>query len=114
MLSQMAFEVAALHAAMTSCNDSLSAGGADRRVLSEASREDLVEGVDHVLSRLLPSLALAVHARHFRDAGDDQAILIGLEDDGQIQRGSAMVNTVLAGAVERRSFVAILSRDQHF
>ena len=84
----MALEVAALHAAMTSRADSQTAASSTASALPETNREDLVESVDHVLPRLLAALALAVHTRGPRGCSlDDPAILGGLKDDRQIEKG---------------------------
>ena len=54
--------------------------------LAKAQREDLAQGVDHVLARLFPALALAYGATDLGDVGANPAVACVLVDDRQPKR----------------------------
>jgi hypothetical protein len=77
--AQVALEVPALHAPMTSSSGSLSTAVA--AVLPEAQLEHAAQGIDHVRPSLLARPALAVRAGHLGDRGDDPAVVALFVDD---------------------------------
>ena len=55
-------------------------------VLAEAKPEDPVQGVDHVLARLGPSMTLAVRARDLSNGRRDPSIASVFIDDRQFEQ----------------------------